>query len=115
MEEILRVYGYEMYNALYESKSRRDVLLFFNDNPMELSISYVSKKMNIDYTTIKGIVTGESGNYKKSRSLVDLGLVIWKILKSGKFVFYISQRGIEVARQLKSSHQSQFVRKIAIV
>ena len=115
MEEILRVYGFEIYNALYESKSRGDVLLFFNDNPMEMSISYISKKMHIDYTNIKGIVTGEGGNYKKDRSLVDLGLVICKLSNDGKPVFYISHRGIEVVRLLKSTHQSQFGRKIATV
>ena len=115
MEEILRVYGYEVYNALYESKTRRDVLLFFNDNPMELSISYVSKKMHIDYTNIKGIITGEGSNYKKDRSLVDLGLVICKRLNSGKLVFYISQMGIKIAKILESSHQLQFGRKMATV
>ena len=115
MEEILRVYGYEMYNALYESKLRGDVLLFFNDNPMEMSISYISKKMHIDYTNIKGIVTGEGGNYKKDRSLVNLGLLICNRLKSGKFVFSIGQRGIKVARLLGSSRQSQVGRKMAAV
>ncbi len=107
MDEILRVYGYEIYNALHDSKLRGEVLLFFKNNPTEISISFVSKEMHVDYSNIKGVITGEGGKYRKDRALVYLDLLIHKKTVDGSELYIISPNGFNIANILERRHMHQ--------
>lgn len=105
-DEMIRVYGLTVYNALHNSKLRGDVLIFFKRNPVYMTISHVSKSMHVDYSNIKRVINGKGGNYTKNRALVRLRLLTREESDGGE-VYIINIEGFKAAELLEKERESE--------
>jgi predicted transcriptional regulator with HTH domain len=94
-------YGYDTCYSLERSPLRVKVLLYFLDQQSPLTLTDVSRGLLIDYSNIKGIITGKGGKYKKNRALVNLGILIPEKGPDDIDTYHLSQKGHEIAKILK--------------
>ena len=94
-------YGHDICYSLERSPLRIKVLLYFLDNQSPMTLSEVSGGSSIDYSNIKGIITGKGGKYMKNRALVNLGILISETGLDGIDRYHLSQKGYEIAKILK--------------
>jgi predicted transcriptional regulator with HTH domain len=97
-------YGYDISYSLERSPLRVKVLLCFFNQQSSLTLSEVSRNLSIDYSNIKGIITGKGGKYKEERALVGLGILILEKSLDGIDRYRLSQKGYEIAKILKEEY-----------
>lgn len=110
-KEIREQYGHDISYSLERSPLRIKVLLHFLDQQSPLSLSEVSRGLLIDYSNIKGIITGKGGKYKKNRALVYLGILISKEGPDDNDIYHLSQQGYEIAKILKEEYYHMIVKQ----
>ncbi len=103
----LSVYGYKIHHSLARSEIRRKTILFLYDNSRAINfemykttINHISKNINSSYHNVKAAVLGSDKGYSKDESLIGLGLIAFE--KTGSVVvYYLTKKGIEIAKLLK--------------
>jgi len=86
--------------SLKKSKVRKKVFLhLYKIYPKAAYLSEISKNTKIDAPNVLGALKGMGNRYKKSKSLVEMGLV--EIIKVEGFSYYkISEKGKETLRKI---------------
>ena len=86
--------------SLKKSKVRKKVFLhLYKIYPKAAYLSEISKNTKIDAPNVLGALKGMGNRYKKSKSLVEMGLV--EIIKLEGFSYYkISEKGKEMLREI---------------
>jgi len=106
-------YGFKIGYSLERSPSRIKILLCFINKSSKLTLSDVSRHTGIDYSNVKGIITGAGGKYKKDRSFLDLGLMLCEEGQEGIDLYRLSEVGSGVGKLLKLYYQTNMGSKAA--
>ena len=94
------VYVSMIIRSLRKSMVRKKVLLYlYKIYPQPSYLSEISKHIKIDASNVLGALKGMGKRYKKSKSLMELGLV--EELKIDGFSYYkLSEKGMRILREV---------------
>jgi len=86
--------------SLKKSKVRQKIFLYlYKIYPKAAYLAEISKNTKIDAPNVLGALKGMGNRYKKSKSLVEMGLV--EVIKVEGFSYYkISEKGKEMLRKI---------------
>jgi predicted transcriptional regulator with HTH domain len=103
----LSIYGFKIHHSLSRSGIRRKSILFLYEKSEEFkpemyktTVFDISKNINASYQNVKAAISGNGKGYKKDESLVGLGLIAFERVGS-LIIYYLTKKGLEVAKLLK--------------
>jgi predicted transcriptional regulator with HTH domain len=87
--------------SLEKSSVRRMLLQHMYKSGYKATAFDISRRTGICYTNIRGALIGDGKRYSKEKSLVGMGLVQSAVIASNLVVYWLTEKGQEIASKLE--------------